>query len=188
MKKKVINLLSDRKNYAKIERYVRILRWSSLIYSFILLLFVGIMLYLQFRQTIEIQSLIDIKKQNMNILSTKKDQEAKLIYVANKVKALDTFLRDDASFFPYYDLLISTLNTSSESAQLSSLAIDKNRNFTFKLSFSNFEDLLNYFKYAESKDFLANFEKLALSDFETNKSAVTKYELSFEGKFVKLSQ
>lgn len=186
MRKKAINLLTDRKDYAKLERFVRMLRRGSLIYSFLLLLFVGVLLYIYFRQTAEIRSLIEIKKQNINILSAKRDQEKKLVYAANKVKALDRFLLDDARFFPYYNLLVNSLNTSTESAQLSSLVIDKNRNFNFKLSFNNFGDLLNYFKYAESQDFLKNFEQLALSDFKSRRESGSKYELSFEGKFVNL--
>ncbi len=188
MRKKAINLLADRKDYAKLERYVRMLRWGSLIYSFLLLVFVGTLLYIHFKQTVKIQSLIEIKKQNINILSTKRDQEEKLIYAANKVKALDRFLLDDARFFPYYNLLVNSLNTATESSELSTLSIDKNRNFNFKLSFNNFDDLLNYFKYMESADFLKNFEKLILSDFQSSGiSSSNRYELSFQGRFINLN-
>ncbi len=184
MKRTKINLLINKRDYGKVTAYFKYLRISVLTYTILLLLFVVTFLWLHYSQTKKLQSLID-NQENLGQIAKQKEQEVKLIYAGNKVKALEKFLLEDANFYPYYELLIATLNQSAAAAQLSSLTIDKARSFEFSLTFSTFEQMISSFRLIESQNFLRNFETLSLVDFRSGKTD-ENYQLSFEGKFKKV--
>src|SRR3990167_8816503 len=102
MKKTKINLLVNKTDYGKIDRYFKYLRRGVLILTILLFVFVVSLLYLHFNQTLTLQSLIEEQRNSINILSEQKENEVKLIYAANKVKTLGKFLLEDANFYPYY--------------------------------------------------------------------------------------
>lgn len=187
MKKTKINLLSDRQDYTRLERYFSILRISVLVYASVLFLVVGIISIFLFNQGNQMQSLNDRKKTFLTSISLQKEDEAKLIYISKKMDAYEQFIKEDAQFLPYFTLLNNTLKTSSPSGSLSSFVIDKNRDVTFVLAFNGLEEMLQSFQFVESEQFLKNFEELLLTQFLSQKQNTTqKYELSFEGKFIEL--
>ncbi len=187
MKRTRINLLVNKRDYGKIDRYFRTLRIFVLSFTVALFLFVVSFLYLHFTQTLRLQSLIETQKDNLSLFEEQKANEVKLVYAANKINTLDRFLLEDANFYPYYDLLLGELNrNSSESAQVSSFAIDKDRHFELILSFSSFDQMISSFKLIESPDFLRNFERISLVNFQTDVETSTGYQLSFDGRFKKI--
>ncbi len=189
MKKAKINLLSNRQDYTKLERYFLFFRIGVLVYAAVLFITAGIVTYLLFNQGSKIQALSNKKKSFLTTMSGQKQEEAKLVYLSKKMDAYGQFIKDDARFLPYFTLLNNTLKTSSQSGTLSSFLIDKNREVEFKLSFGQLEDMLQAFQFVESEQFLKNFEELSLSQFISQKNNTQKnYEISFEGKFVKLNE
>jgi len=94
-------------------------------------------------------------------------------------------MKDDAKFIPYYELLLTTLGSSSQSATLQEFNIDKSRAMNFKLRFNNFDEMVSAFQFIESRAFGKNFEKLDMIDFigKGGELAGVTYELSFEGVF-----
>ncbi|OGK18341.1 hypothetical protein A3G67_03550 [Candidatus Roizmanbacteria bacterium RIFCSPLOWO2_12_FULL_40_12] len=189
MKKTKINLLSDRQDYARLERYFLFLRIGVLLYAFVLFGIIAIFAYFLFQQNNQVQSLLEKKKTYLTTLNVQKEDEAKLIYISKKVNAYQTFLKDDARFLPYFTLLNNTLKTSSQAGTLSGFVIDKNRDVEFKLSFARLEDMLASFKFVESDQFLQNFEELSLVKFLSQSTTSQKnYEISFEGKFMELNE
>jgi len=184
-KTRKINLLVNKTDYGKIDRYFKYLRRGVLILTILLFIFVVSFLYLHFNQTLRLQSLIKEQQNSLNILNEQRDNEVKLIYAANKVKTLDKFLLEDANFYPYYNLLVGNLSAGTESGQLSSLTIDKDRESEFILVFSSFDKMLSSFKLIESPEFLKNFETLSLTDFLSG-SNNQNFQLTFEGKFKKI--
>lgn len=187
MKKKAINLLTTTEHYDTINRRISFFRRIVLFFAIVLFLIITALFFLQFSQDQKLQSLADDKKSSLEFLTTKKVDEAKLIYIANKVKALDTFLSDDAQFYPYYNLLVNALKTSTDEASLSSVAIEKNREVKFSLIFKDFQEMTNAFKVIESESFLKNFETLTLSHFEST-GKESSFEILFEGKFKKINE
>ena len=192
MKKTKINLLTSRDDYYRVERSLRIFRSIVAIYTIFFVLAAFVFIFIQYRQNQNIQGLIDQKRILLLSLTNYKDQEAKLVIVAKKVKSYNQFILDDARFLPYYNLLISALQTTSESsggspsASLSTFSIDKNRAFTFTLSFGSVAEMIDSFRYVESEVFLKNFDQLSLKGLAlgTNLSDNT---LTFSGKFKKIN-
>ena len=112
--------------------------------------------------------------------------EAKFIYFRNKERQVSKILTEDVNFYPYYNLLKDSLQSSSPEATLETVLIDKNKTVNFMVSFESYQSLLEFFKFAESDNFLANFSTLVLSNFSNAKSVPQRYELGFKGAFQQL--
>lgn len=189
MRKAKINLLSDRQDYTRLERYFLYFRIGVLAYAVILFSVAAVLTFSLFNQNDKIQALSNQKKSFLTTMSGGKNEEAKLAYLSKKMDAYGQFIKDDARFLPYFTLLNNALKTSSQSAVLSSFLIDKDRDVEFTLSFGRLEDLLKSFEFVESDQFLKNFEQLSLTQFLSQKNkAQINYEISFEGKFIKLDE
>lgn len=189
MKKTKLNLLSNRENYQRIEKlfsYIRILFYLEL---GILVLFFAFFFLSFVSQSHAINQLLDQKKALLDSLKSKEGDEAKLLYIQDKYQNLQTFLKDDANSLPYYNLLNSALSRSTESATLKSFLISKNRDVTFTVSFANLDELLRFFRFIESEDFLKNFEQVSLKNFSAiggDSKAKQNFELAFTGRFIEL--
>ena len=187
MKKSKINLLTNREDYNKIESFFRLLR---IVLVFLILIFVLVFIFFFMKlifQMQRVQTLTNQKKALLDSIQGKENSEAKILYIQNKYRSIKKDLTEDANSLPYYNLLNSTLSTSTESAALKSFAIDKNRDFTFTVAFQNFSSLLNFFKFIESDNFLKNFEKISLKSFssgEEKSNEKSNYQLSFSGRFI----
>lgn len=126
------------------------------------------------------------KKAYLELLTARRPDEAKINYIQKKYLDLKTFLKDDAASTPYYQLLSEAIKNSSQAATLKSFLVNKNRESSFTISFSNFDKLMEFLKFAESLDFIANFENITLKSFVLIENSESKesYELGFSGKFV----
>ena len=58
----------------------------------------------------------------------------------------------------------------------------------FTVNFDNYASLLSFLKYAESEDFLKNFNKLILTDFSSSSNADNTHQLKFDGNFITLHE
>ncbi len=192
MKKTSINLLTSRDDYLKIERSLQLVRTIVVVFSVIFVVSALIFIFIQYQQNRNLQDLIDQKKTLLSSLSTYKDQEAKVVFVAKKIKSYNQFILDDARFLPYYNLLNSALENTrgsviaSSTASLDSFAIDKDRVVSFTLRFGNVNDMVDSFKYIETEGFLKNFEQLSLNGLSLD-SKQTDNILSFSGKFKQIT-
>lgn len=126
------------------------------------------------------------KKTHLQLLSERRGDEAKINYIQKKYLDLKTFLKDDSSSAPYYQLLSSAIKDSSKSAGLKSFEVNKDRMTSFTISFSAFKELMDFLKFAESQTFIKNFENISLKNFVVlgKKEKKESYELSFSGKFI----
>ncbi|MFH1826955.1 MAG: hypothetical protein ABH812_00780 [bacterium] len=189
MKKTRINLLVNKNNFADILKYFRLFRISLISVSALLLIFTIIMGILVFNQNKKITTLTNEKQENEGILNTKKEDEVKLIKITNKLKDIETFSKNDANFYPYYQVFTQSLNQSSESASVDNLNIDKDKKFNFTLSFSDMDSMLESFKFIESDEFLKNFSSIYLKGLETEEKQGAKiYKIAFEGQFIDINE
>lgn len=185
MKKTRINLLTSKQDYYRLENYFALFRKFLIGYCLVLFLIVlGLASYRIF-QTIQINNLNQTKKEILLQLASRQTDEVKLIKLSKKLNSLHKFMKDDAKFIPYYELLLTTLGSSSQSATLQEFNIDKSRAMNFKLRFNNFDEMVSAFQFIESRAFGKNFEKLDMIDFigKGGELAGVTYELSFEGVF-----
>ncbi len=185
MKKTRINLLTSKQDYYRLENYFALFRKFLSGYCLVLFLIVlGLASYRIF-QTIQINNLNQTKKEILLQLASRQTDEVKLIKLSKKLNSLHKFMKDDAKFIPYYELLLTTLRSSSQSATLQEFNIDKSRAMNFKLRFNNFDEMVSAFQFIESRAFGKNFEKLDMIDFigKGGELAGVTYELSFEGVF-----
>ncbi len=186
MKKNRINLLVNREDYQKYENVFERFKLSAAILTFILFVFF-IFFYLLLKSRFNTYERMNLQKKTyLEQLSERRSDEAKINYIQKKYLDLKTFLKDDASSTPYYQLLSDAIKTSSQSASLKSFEVNKDREASFTIIFTDFERLMEFLKFAESKDFINNFENISLKNFVVigNKEKKESYELSFKGKFV----
>ncbi len=178
------NLLISKHGYSNILKFIKLFKLIILITSIIILIFALTFGILIFQQNQKLEMLGQQKQENLQLLSTKKDDEVKLIKIANKIKNLEAFSKDDANFYPYYQILNQTFSLSTEEAKIEDLNIQKDRKFNFSLSFTELKSLLETFKFIESNEFLKNFSTIYLKNLETqDKQGIKFYKITFEGVF-----
>ena len=183
------NLLISKRGYSDILKYFKVFRISLLVMTTIILLFAFVTGYLIFVQSQELEKLTQEKEKNLQLLSTKKEDEVKLIKIANKTKDLEIFSKDDANFYPYYEILNQSFSLSTESANIENLNIEKDRKFNFSISFTDIKSLLETFKFIESENFLKNFSTIYLKSLETqDRQEVKFYRITFEGVFKEIDE
>lgn len=185
--KKRINLFSVKYERLKRERRhrkIRMLATGIGIIFFIVFVFIG---YLQFRQQKQVQSLNQEKQKYLNFLLENKNDEAKLRVFKAKQASLNRFLKDDANFLPYYQILKDAVYSSTQAAEVDSIVIDKNRSTEFEISFGSHPEMISFLNYIETEEFLDNFSDLVLTSFnliEDEKQGMKRsYKLVFKGKF-----
>lgn len=156
---------------------------------------IGILLFVVFLalsgftiyQKMKIQSLLSKKQELLNFVVQNKNSEIETTYFLLKRDQLKKFLKDDAEFLPYYTILRNSFNTSStESANIESMIIDKSKKTQFTIRFNDYNAMYAFIKYIESDTFLKYFETLTLTNFTLGNGGAGQskgYELNFEGKF-----
>jgi len=185
MNKKRINLLQNRYDYQKVEKFFYYLRFFTffLIFLFFLIFIIINFFTVSYRKKIDLLS-----SQKLNLIQELNNfinDEAKIYLFQNKYQALSQFLNEDAQFLPYYNLLISSLKSATPEPTLVFFRIDKEKNTEFILAFLNFDQMIKFLKFIEDENFLNKFENIVLNSFSTNTS---KIELSFKGKFISLKK
>ncbi|MEK7634171.1 MAG: hypothetical protein AAB437_04990 [Patescibacteria group bacterium] len=186
MKKKHINLLVNREDYQMYENVFERLKLSAAVLTLILFIFF-ISFYLILRNKFNTYERMNLQKKTyLQLLTERRSDEAKINYIQKKYSDLKTFLKDDAASTPYYELLSDAISESSQAATLKSFEVNKDREASFTISFSNFDKLMEFLKFAESQTFIENFEKISMKNFAIigDKEKKESYELSFTGKFV----
>lgn len=185
MKKNHINLLVSREDYQKYDNLFERLKLTVTVLTVILfILFVAF--YLILKNKFNLYDKMSLQKKTyLQELLNRSGDEAKINYIQKKYFDLKTFLKDDAASLPYYQLLSDAIKNSSESASLKSFEVNKDRITSFTITFSAFDTLMSFLKFAESPYFIKNFENIILKNFVVigNKEKKESYELSFSGKF-----
>ena len=186
MKKNIINLLINREDYQKYENLFERLKLTATILTIILAILFTYF-YISIKNKFNIYEKTNLQKKTyLQMLTNRRGDEAKINYIEKKYSDLKNFLKDDASSVTYFEILSDSIKNSSESARLKSLEVDKTRNTSFTITFSVFEKMMDFLKFAESEVFLNNFENISLKNLiivGDNKSQ-ENYELSFTGKFI----
>ena len=188
--KKGINLLKTQKRLIHLEIFFNKIKGGTIVIFFIFLATYLVFYYFLFLQKQKIAGLVSEKKVMLDYFLQNKEVEAKFIYFRNKQKQIGNILKQDVNFFPYYNLLKESLKQVNVEAQLDSVVIDKSKSVSFNLSFNNYSGLLTFLKFAESDDFLQNFNQLSLMNFNRDDKQTKKneYRLNFSGKFINLNE
>lgn len=190
MKKNRINLLINREDYQKYENIFERFKLSAAVLTGILTV-VFIFFYIILRNSFNTyEKMNSEKKTYLQLLTERSRDEAKINYIEKKYSDLKKYLKDDASSATYFEILSDSIKNSSESAKLKSLEVDKSRNTTFIINFTVFEKMMNFLKFAESEQFLNNFESISLKNLVIvgSNNQNENYELSFVGKFIPIKE
>ncbi len=134
------------------------------------------------------EALLKKKETYLKYLLDEKDIEANMRYFKSKQTQVNTFLKDDAHFLPYYEVLKNSLEETKDRAILETIDIDKDRNTRFIVRFNNSEDMLLFLRYIEAEEFLKNFVSLSLQSFNLNQQQAknTRFQLELRGVFKEL--
>lgn len=134
------------------------------------------------------QELLQKKETYLKYLLDEKEAEVNVRYFKSKQTQMNTFLKNDANFLPYYTVLKQSLDEAESKPILDTIDIDKDRNTRFIVRFTNYDEMDLFLKYIESEVFLKNFSSLSLQTFSINKQTVSgnRFELELKGKFKEL--
>lgn len=134
------------------------------------------------------QQLLQKKETYLKYLLDEKEAEVNVRYFKSKQTQMNTFLKNDANFLPYYTVLKKSLDEAESKPILDTIDIDKDRNTRFIVRFTNYDEMDLFLKYIESEVFLKNFSSLSLQTFSINKQTVSgnRFELELKGKFKEL--
>ena len=139
-------------------------------------------LFKRSRYAVRFKSLTKSKQKYLALLINDKDIEANTRYFKGKQTQLLKYEKDDARFLPYYSVLVSALSSSSQSATLDSIEIDKNRDATFIVKFKDYDGMVQFLRYVESEEFLSNFEALSMASLNLSRSSGSTTKSSIGGK------
>jgi len=190
MKKNRINLLVNREDYQKYENFFERFKLGAAILTGILTI-LFIIFYIILRNRFNTYEKMNMKKKAyLELLTERNRDEAKINYIEKKYSDLKKYLKDDASSVTYFEILSDSIKNSSESAILKSFEVDKTRNTTFIINFTVFEKMMDFLKFAESEQFLNNFESISLKNLiiAGSDNQNENYELSFVGKFIPIKE
>lgn len=181
--KKRINLITKQKKYKSVEKFFGNLRYGTFIsVGLFAVISLGIFILLTAQKN-DVTKLNNEKQELYSYVTANKEAEAKYVYFRNKQKQISDILKDDVNFYPYYQVLQSSLGESSSEAVLDALELDKSRVTKFTISFASYDILISYFKLFESQDFLKNFDELSVVKFNPIELSKDRYQLNFTGKF-----
>ncbi|MBI3620196.1 hypothetical protein HY214_03590 [Candidatus Roizmanbacteria bacterium] len=181
-----INLIIKQKKYVYIERIFRNIRVAILLLAVVLLIMNVAFLMALRNQNDSIRALNEQKKEALEYLLTKKDVEAKFVFFNTKEKQISEILKNDVNFYPYYNLLVKSLDISSSAASLQTLTIDKYRKTKFSLKFNDYESFIAFFRVIEDDKLLQNFANLNLVSLNINGQNAGGYTMNFKGEFTQL--
>lgn len=169
-------------NAARLRTYLA----GGSIFLFLLFLFLA---YQVVTLTKTQDELLKKKETYLRYLLEEKELEANMRYFKSKQLQVNTFLKEDANFLPYYKVLKGSLEETSNQPELDTIDIDKDRNTRFIVKFDNSEDMLSFLRYIESETFLKNFVSLSLQNFNLNQlqSKGSRYQLELRGIFKEIN-
>ncbi|OGK17051.1 hypothetical protein A2774_01325 [Candidatus Roizmanbacteria bacterium RIFCSPHIGHO2_01_FULL_39_12c] len=180
-----INLIKSGRRFAdKLSVYIK--ARNTLVFTFLFFLLTNFFIYYFLsQQNKNVSDLSRKKAELVQFFIDNKEAEAEFIYFSNKQRQFTRLLKDDVNFYPYYNLLKASLEKFSFFVKLDSVFIDKDKTTSFAISFDNYNNLINFLKFAESEDFLENFDQLSLINFSTADARTSRkeYRLNFEGRF-----
>jgi len=169
-------------NAPKLKKYLTIL--GAILFIIFLILIIQI-IFLNTEQ----QEGLTKKETYLRYLLSEKDIEANIRYFKSKQLQVNTFLKEDAQFVPYYEVLKKSLGeTANDKATLEAIDIDKDRNTRFVVKFNNTDEMLLFLRYIETEEFLTNFQSLTLQSFSLNQQQKkgSNYQLELQGVFKEL--
>lgn len=119
MKQTKINLLVNKQDYQKVEKYFYVIRYITFFFIIIFALSLGYV-FIQLRnQNNSLNELSNKKKALLESLANKEEDEAKIIFINNKYNTLKKFEEEDVKGLPYYNLLITALSQNSSDEDIS---------------------------------------------------------------------
>jgi len=194
---KRINLFIKQKKYSQVEKYFTWFRYALIGLVALFVIFNVFSFTVLSKQQSELKILDNDRKQYLDYLIKNNEIEAKFIFYKNKNNEFNKIISNDVNFLPYYQVLNDSLKSSTSSALLSALTINKDRTADFSVLVDNYDVALLFIKYAETDNFLKNFETLTLTEFsgQLKTKAQTlgtgsdkSITLTFKGKFKKLNE
>jgi hypothetical protein len=188
--KRRINLFQKKERTDPLSIYATRIRGSITYAGVVIFILFNLVIFLLVGVRRKYDGLIAKKSQYLQYLLVEKEVEANMRYFKSKQTQLNTFLKDDAHFLPYYRILKESLDATSINTSLDIIEIDKNRNTRFVVKFANYDEMLLFLKRMESGDFLSHFNTLGLQSFSLNKQVSKKgsFQLELRGQFKELSK
>lgn len=180
---KQINLLSQKKDYQKKEKFFSLFRKITLLLGIFTMLSLFTIFFIHKKIKTQYQTSLSKKENGLNQLILKKDIEKQVVYFNEKSSFFNKILKEDVNFLPYYRILKTYLPVSTESADISSIKYDNRKTVEFALTFSNYEDLYNSISAFEDEKFLNLFDELTLNSINLSEIKTKNYQLSLKGKF-----
>ena len=111
--------------------------------------------------------------------------DRKIKYFIYKKNLINTYLKEDAQGYLYYEKLKAILAILVPFTTLEEFEFDNTKTANFTVSFLKYEDLLSFLNTIESKEFLTNFTYVTVSEFNPYESSegVSDIQLNIRVQF-----
>jgi hypothetical protein len=181
--KKHINLLLKRPGYKKIELFFDYFKIVTIFIGFCSFASAFVLFLVVNSARAEYNSLLVQKQQYLQDINQKQDIEKKALYINQKSSTVNTILKNDLNFLPYYTLLQQYLPLDSNAASIESIEYNNKREVEIILAFNNYAEFYNSLANLQDQKFLSIFESLKLESFTITEEKNNIYRLSLKGKF-----
>lgn len=182
--KKKINLLVSRQDSVLIVKKVRFIRNIITVISLSTLILLLFFLFFLFLFNSETKSLMTKKEALLEEIKDNALIDKKIELFTQYANEINILKQSDVNFLPYYKILIDSLSSATESAQLSSITVDNKRNVAMKLNFISYDSLMSFTNVLQSQEFLNKFQSLNLESFSLLNGDMINYSLIVKGTFV----
>ena len=179
--RKRANLLFAKKDYFKKEKYFYYFRGVTVGFGVISIIVLIIMIYLMMSISLETEvinrQISDVQK----YLNKNQQLRTDINYFNQKNNLAGEILKKDVNFVPYYNKLIQYIPVSTDQATINSINFNNKHEVDFILTFTEYENFINFLSALQTKSFLDIFDKLSLESFSIREGKMNNYQLELKG-------
>lgn len=179
--RKRANLLLQKKDYFKLEKYFYYFRGFTIGFGIISIIILIMVVYLMISLRLD-NDRIDLQiSDNQKFIINNAEVKTGINYFNQKNNLLSEILKNDVNFLPYYNKLNEFIPVSTEEATISNVNFDNKREIGFTMNFNSYEEFVGFLGALQDKSFLEIFDKLTLESFAIREGELVKYSLQLVG-------
>jgi hypothetical protein len=179
--RKRANLLLQKKDYFKLEKYFYYFRGFTVGFGIVSIIILIIIVYMMIGLRLENDRINLQISDNQKYINKNADIKTGINYFNQKNNLLSDILKNDVNFLPYYNKLNEFIPVSTEEAAISNVNFNNKREIGFTLNFNSYDEFISFLGALQNQSFLEIFDKLSLESFSIREGELTKYALQLIG-------
>jgi len=179
--RKRANLLLQKKDYFKLEKYFYYFRGFTVGFGIVSIIILIIIVYMMISLRLENDRINLQISDNQKYINKNADIKTGINYFNQKNNLLSEILKNDVNFLPYYNKLNEFIPVSTEEATISNVNFNNKREIGFTMNFNSYEEFISFLGALQDRAFLEIFDKLTLESFSIREGELVKYALTLVG-------